>query len=499
MKMQLFKYLSCLGIYTLLIMLSACQNEPEGANRDSTVNIHFTGNFVYEDYIYTRADKVIFPLYSGLYDKPYYICMEYEDDNKFVKLPPMPYKVPSGYSGTLESENKEPLNWKTPKGKHTFWAWTLPWADNDISTEPTTIYFPNPDKSSSSNGDYENFFGSFNGPVNYDNNGEYVGLEFYHLVSKVIVEQIVVLFPSLTTYPLSNCEFTLVGISDQATFYPTPVDNEGNPIQPFVKSGDELTQITYNYTSSNGAVFYLPPETDFSKLQFEINITDNTFLANNPEYKYDHVFYGNFSAITFDRRGPNYDLGGPYDDIEGKSDLKILHAGEELRLYFTLSSGQTPGVGTNLQGWGLSNQETGTSHTRPGIYTTGEMNEYYDNRTNLEEYFNMWGQKTPDGEEVFFLYDNVTLNQNYLPTQAPYILDGMGHIIRMSPNGYGYIWVDNVRDIYITDGTNIIYIGNDNKVYKVDPVTFEKKYTGEFYAPKQTRIAMSSGDTLKTT
>lgn len=76
----------------------------------------------------------------------------------------------------------------------------------------------------------------------------------------------------------------------------------------------------------------------------------------------------------------------------------------------------------------------------------------------MEELFNLYGETTDDGDKVFKIYENVTVTGNNFPARGDYMIDGMGHTITM---GSSPVTVGAMRDVYLTDGTNIVYIDND--------------------------------------
>ena len=198
--------------------------------------------------------------------------------------------------------------------------------------------------------------------------------------------------------------------------------------------------------------FYVCPEIDFSKLVFKVMITTKDVPETNVEY------YGNFSNVQFKRiKNNDYDKGGETDDT-------VLHAGEMMTLNITLHPGVGPGASITIQDWNDTQPTEALQHSHKGIYTDGEAQRFIDvfgdNKATQEEInnlFDLYGENGESGEKVFKLYENVNINGSNFPIGEDYVLDGMGHTITMSSTN-GIVTIGNMRDVYITDGKNTIYL-----------------------------------------
>lgn len=480
-------------IFIVMVPLLFCNgcNEDKGVNKEAlNDNLIFEAFYITNAYpTYTRAGKEIHAVTSSLMNGlPYYICLE--EVTKQQSSGPFPYKVPAGKQGSLEPVN-ERLNWFDQTTNHNFWAWTLPWKESSFvpeSMESFIIYFPIADENSqpenqiissdySKNNFYETFFGAVSGPYNYRHDGQYVDLEFYHLVSKIVVDEVYVNFSGLGVYKLNSYDFTLFRIPIEGEFIPKSLDNAGNPVLPYVSTKDKSNgNIKYSLGDKPGNVIYVAPEIDLSKVDFSIKITDDNSILN--EYRDDTEYFGNLKNIRFNRTGPDA-TGGPYDDVSGQSDLTTLHAGEELHLTLVATVGQTPGMGVSVPKWYLKDENPAVSHTRPGVYTQGEMNDVLsggrsDTSIHLDYYWQLYGSKRPnDNNKYFNIYENLQVKGDFLPCYDPYVIDGMGHLIELSDNP-NKIWIENYRNVYIKSGNNLIYIDEEGNISLLNPETFEE-------------------------
>ena len=478
-------------IVVVILSFSSCKEEYAHYNINKKVNFYGMVSDSENVDLTTRVDKEIYPLTYDFYDQPYYISMEYMQDGEIRSSSPIPYSVPSGKQGILDSDEIDKLNWQNPTDEHNFHAWTIPWiTKTPSSSDDITIGFPNP-VIDGDNSQYEKFMGAAAGPFNYNDHGEYVALEFYHLVSKVVVDRMTMLYNNLDRFDVTDAIITFFEMPSTATFSPSPENGTTGASLPIVTGNFPLPEQGVSYTIKTGTAyvtgtpFYIPPEMDFSQMSYCIDLSVS---ALPDEYKNYGKYYGDFSSVKFIRTGPT-------TNNEGPSDLTILHAGEELHLTFAVSPGQSPGVGSSLRPWGMQDGQIGTSHTHPGIYTGGELNDLFNAASsgvqNLKQYYELYGSE----DYTFYLYNNETLSRNFLPCYDPYVIDGQGHMITMTPLN-GNIWVENVRNVYITDGKNIIFIDEDGSIFKVDPETFEMTYKGmmgEIGKNTQTKINMNTG------
>ena len=292
------------------------------------------------------------------------------------------------------------------------------------------------------------------GPVTYRDNGEYVELRFQHLVSKIRIGTLSLITATGVTKRDARGTITFIGMPQTATFDRHPKSGGGPVVTPNNKEGD-LFDVTYDL--GQVSVFYIPPETDFSKLRFRIHLT-------NPEYNAEGDYFGDFSQVVFDRE--------VYQEWDADKKETVLYAGEEMILNLTLTQGHGVGVTLTIQDWNMDATGTGKAYSHPGIYSSGQgqdvsnvfAGDYTDEQA--EDIFEKYG----DDENVFFLYDDIDLSQVNFSMGKDYVLDGMGHTIHLQPTSRNphQVRIGNCRDVYITDGEFTVYIDSDGNLFKVD-------------------------------
>lgn len=396
------------------------------------------------------------------------------------------YKVPSGYEGTLRPVSTEgELKWLTLYDSHTFYAWTLPWEDENPDYEPSAVSMDIKFHDSGegvdyetyqNNAVYETFIGTKEGPYDYVNHGKYVEMTFQHLVSKINIEMLAVVETDNSVHKDVVGDITFMGMPSEAKFYPHP-DNCRAPYVEASQTFNADSGVTYfidnkdnNDDNNIRNQFYICPELDFSQIGFKINL-------NSVEYGNRGDYFGNFNDIEFVR------VGEDYDNLDG-SDSKVLHAGEMMTLSFILVPGTGPGVSVIIEKWSYEQEENATHHPYPGIYTDAEMQSVLDVFLNQKEYgvtpevkdiFDVYGEG--EGSTDFPLYDNVTLNGAIIPMPPGYTLDGMGHTIYLNSANTGvfgsdpYVNIGEARDLYITYNDYTIYIDPDGNIFTFDNIT----------------------------
>ena len=432
------------------------------------------------------------------------------------------YVVPSAYEGRLESKNPaKALDWQNLNNDHTFYSWTIPWMKtapdniegNDVSDADNvegeeqyytpsdnelTVNFYNSSEANGfalheNNAILEKFIGAKSQPYSYTGHGKYVDLTFYHLVSKIRVDGIILIKSDGSVQENLQADMTFVGMPTQATFYPhpKPEDESGAPEnsrpyvgKPWTNSSDE--GVTYFIWNKAGVedLFYICPEVDFSKIDYQIKITSDG-------YQNTDIYYGTFDDVIFERKsGWGHDIGE--DDTGEIVDSKILHAGEEMSISITLIPGIGPGLKIIISDWSTDKPIDSQYHTHQGFYSDAEIQQFidlmfglnsdtYDNPpSELEFLFEMYGYEK-DGKKYFPLYENLApqkgnTNSNIFPVPKGYIIDGMGHTVTLKTNNGNYFGTGRNEtyynigpcvDIYLSDpnGNNTIYIDPEGYVW----------------------------------
>ena len=447
------------------------------------------------------------------YNVDFFIQLDYAKKGNPVESSIKRYNVASSYDGRLDAKNgSDRLNWHDATSDHTFYAWTLPWLENIDDAEAVKSKYADEVKGEScldmyygddgkpvieiefhDSGDgegfktfrnnevFEKFIGAQIGPYNYKAQGTYIPLTFYHLVSQVFLGKLTVIRSDGSRHEDLKGNLTFIGMPKKAIFDPHPAtlpkaphpaeyinpnkNLEDAPHHPVVIGPEngydpdsELTFFIPEENEDNRPLhrFYVCPEIDFAKLMYKVTIT----TENAPEFGIE--YYGDFSKVKFERiKNSDYDKADKTDDT-------VLHAGEMMTLNITLHPGVGPGATIVIQDWNDPQPTQSSHYAHPGIFTDDAAQELADAKEeDMEELFGLYGE-TVNGDKVFKLYENVSITGSKFPVHEGYIIDGMGHTITMDSSP---VTVGAMRDVYLTDGTNTIWIDSDGIIWRLDSTT----------------------------
>lgn len=504
-----FSYRFPASVIIAATVLTGCQKNGAADGSGPLGAIAFSASVYETETVRTRADgRNAVYITSDPYDIDFCIELNTKAENDETLIQNRgTYIVPSGYEGRLvHAAEGEMLDWESLTGEHTFYGWTMPWLkrtddageavefpgkpeDSDVNGEYYIVEFPDSPESAEreegkdeNNAYLEKFLGTKAGPYSYVDHGKYVSLEFTHLVSKICVASMGLIKPDGSIDYAVKADMTFIGMPKKGKFYPHPADPETWPYVEPIPNESDYAGVTYFIANRPGAsdYFYVCPELNFKDIGFKINL-------NNVEYGSEGDYYGDFSTVKFVREGPDGEMTEP------EADEKILHAGEMMTLHIELIPGQGPGISIIIQEWNTDRPQESVHHFRPGIYTPAEVREVLDAFLNqkqagqggttaedIERLYEMYGvEKDVDGdgkkEKTFPLYDNVDVDSNIFPFPNGYILDGMGHTIKMRTNANNtnyvkapYFNIGPVRDVWLTDGTHTIYIDKQGYVWLYD-------------------------------
>lgn len=429
------------------------------------------------------------------------------------------YTVASGYEGKLDPiSGSNPLQWYDLESPHTFYGWTVPWNPNYVPSEdPIDVEFKDSANSTGYDENHNNeimefLIGTKSDEFSYDTHGKYVDLTFFHLVSKIKIGGLQLTESSGAVERHLKANVTFIGLPTKATLYPHPTS--GRPVVNYdLQDVDYDEGVTYyiDNDATGTDMFYICPEVDFSQIDYQVELV-------NEEYQDYNIYYGTFDAVEFVRT-PDTD----YDDPEN-NDFKILHAGEMMTLNINLIPGVGPGLSLIIDKWSTDKPQESTYHTYPGIYSDAEMKQVLDTFLNqgnpstpttpqdIQNVFDIYGREDNDtGVKYFPMYDNTTINGDAtIPIPNGYVLDGQGHTINLTKTHSGvfgsdpYVNIGPCRDIYISDGKNMIYIDLNGNVWVLDQDTQQYVETGYSLEPlegnyKSYDIDLTTGEVRQST
>ncbi|MCH5226242.1 MAG: fimbrillin family protein [Muribaculaceae bacterium] len=457
------KYILSVAAAGVICGLMACRSEGEPTLGNGQETLTFEGYVHSEAALTTRATSEIS---ADDYGKPFYIAMDYLDSQNDSQTKIGTYKVPTGMRGQFSPiESSSAINWYNRTGDHTFHAWDFPQTVSGTpytpSTKPQTIYFDNR-FGGTNNNELEKFIGAVSGPYNYESQGQYVPLHFYHLVSKINFVRFRAFNydPSkpFGYYTNPQVRITLYGLPKEAVFYPDPAnDTEGNLVMPYVAGETQPDNVEDTadawqivFTTPGGTSnfpAYICPDYDFRKIRFKVEIT-----APNWDVTPTGPFYGSFGDLEFTGRTDKNDKD------------PILRAGEVLNISINLYPEGGTGGGITITKWETMDEQDGMSYPRTGIYEGNELQGILGGSSvDWDEMFGLLGVQE-NGENVFNIYNNVTVDDNNFMIEDGYILDGLGHLVTI-PEDSEEVNLKNVRDIYISNGENTIWVDENGTIW----------------------------------
>lgn len=487
---NIFIFLSKI-IFILVLGILVCCSDRNESLRENDLTVNFSFNIKDNIDVKTRFDSAY--ITTNPYDVDFYICMMLDKDNE-TKKNFGTYIVPSGYEGRLGAKDTgDALMWQDLTSPHTFYSWTIPWEEDyyngNINTEDVPVKFHNSSEESGfkmnhNNNILEKFIGAKSGPYSYANNGKYVDLTFFHLVSKIHVNSLSLIASDGSIQKHLKADVTFINMPTYATLHITP--DEGRPwVEPGDKDPDNGITYFIDNTATETDEFYICPEVDFRDIDFQVKI-------NTEGYESYKTYYGTFADVKFERiPGENHDIGDETDDY-------VLHAGEVMHLNIVLIPGVGPGLSVIIEKWSTENPKESKYYSYNGVYSEAEMQQIIDAFLNqklvdgkvttegLNELFETYGQEI-DGVKYFFLYEDIFFaGTNYpagFPVWKDYILNGLGHTLEINMNAFSHVFGANqpyfnigpVRDIYLTgtygDKSYTIYIDENGYVCTYDPET----------------------------
>ena len=479
-------------LFMAVLLLSCASEDPSGtAGRSVT----FAASIGKEITVSTRAGIVFNPVQKDYKDIPFYIHTEVTT-TEGKKEERAKYKYPdvSGMMGRLVAEEEEIL-WYNKKDPHTFYAWTLPWKEDELFTSgsyaasaisflPATYRNIETLKEEDpiNCGILEHFVAAKTDPLSYNTNGELVELYFQHLVSKININ-VTKLLGGWTDKEGAEAVMTFLDMPQQGLFHRRPEDGRA----PYVEKIEDDDNMGVTCDISKGeTTLYVCPEIDFSQMRFAIHFNDGK--GNRSDY------HGDFKTVSFKR--PDEELG-QWDD--GKEST-VLYAGEEMTINLVMRNGEAQIVDANIDRW-KGKDATGTSHAKQGVYTSTELQDIYNkfaknsnySDADVKEVFDLFGVEV-DGEKIIYLYEDLVTTHGRFPLDPSLILDGQGHVLTTANNsrevnGTKYDYCARTpccRNIFLTngDGKHMIYIDEHYRIWKVDPQTLEMTNTGNELTPR---------------
>ena len=482
-----------INIFFIFILQSCSAPDRDLPSSVEDEGFIFNANLIESTAVKTRVDSTY--ITHETYPGNFYIKVESNGDETFGT-----YYIPSGYDGRLYSvDNQNPLNWHDLTSKHTFYGWTIPWQDNyyenEVDDDDIPVEFYNSSEANystySNNSVYETFIGCKSGPYTYINRGKYVDLTFYHLVSKIKIGVFQLTEASGAIQRNLKAEITFINMPTTGNLIISPEDGSIPTIvmEP-AEENDGITYFIANNPRETGSsfygsdTFYIPPETDFSKIDFQVKLMDEKYASYN-------VYYGTFDEVEFVRTP-----GNDFDQGEGQDDT-VLHAGAQMTIKINLIPGKGPGLKLVVDKWSTEQANESQYYPYPGLYSEAQLSELLDaflsqhivdgvvTTDNLDYLFSVYGEEIDD-INYFLLYENIDISSfstgNFFPVWREYILNGLGHTITMKLNSFGnhfygapYFNIGPMRNVYLTGTYNGVvykmYIDEDGYTYPYDAAT----------------------------
>ena len=472
------KHLSifCRTVASLIVAVHMVSCTSEYSSITDSRSVTFAAAISKDSKVDTRAGIIFDPVGESYKSIPFYIYAEVET-TEGIQYECATYQVTPGMLGRLTAmDGQKDIVWYNKTANHTFYAWTMPWQEDDDPTDPKVqiSFLP------STYQNMERFVATKTNAINYNINGELVEMYFQHLVSKININ-VTRLVGEGNNFSGEGAEalMTFIDMPQEGTFYRRPNDSKA----PYVKQLDGgATGVTCSVGTPT-TTLYVCPEIDFSNMRFSIHFNNGSDTRSD--------YYGDFKSVIFKR--PDEELGN-WDN--GKSST-VLYAGEEMTINFIMQNDELTNFTVNINPWTEKKDRTGTSNVKQGVYTSTELQDIYNKFAggsytpkDVEEIFDLFGVEEY-GQKVIYMYEDLITSHGHFPLDPTFILDGLGHILQMRnttrkfPGGERpyCAQVPLCRNIFLTNGEHMIYIDEYYHIWKVNPETLAMTDTGKDLTP----------------
>ena len=445
-----------------LFMLSGCHSEEMESN--STGRLIFTGRVYQASSPSTRTPEEG-TLYRDDFPTIFYLASKVGATKKCST-----YLIPEQQPGVLRSyATRDSIVWTSKNEAHVFYGWTMPWKETDsykdnLEDETPVSFIENHEMYKDVEDNryckvLETFVGAKAGPLTYYDTGEYVNLQFKHLVSKIFIGNIRFSFldedGSMKNKNVTG-EITLYNMPSEGIFVRESPDGPkvvANPEKPM-----EMT-----YEIRPGLCFYVCPDVDYSNVQFRIKSVD----IDTGE------FMGDFSSIYLERNPEDW-----WD--QSYNDPHVLYAGEMMTVNITLRQGVGVLFSTSISAWNDQPVRNGYAYPTLGLYEANELQYFYEffrNGYTDEEEERLCSIYGDPAIHEFRLYNDIEDLVHGVRIGRNHVLNGMGHTLTfkdpykdtVSGNLLVRVRVSRMKDVYIEDTEgHKIYINENFEIMLVD-------------------------------
>lgn len=335
------------------------------------------------------------------------------------------YNLEQGKVGGLEFKSGAgPLKWVSKNAEHRFHTWTEPeGVTMEANKERGTVDM------SIQNLDYEYFVGTTAGPMNYGEQGVTVGLRYLHLISKIVIDRITLIYSdgSTNSSVWENVRSIMFSNMPFRGNFTTGI-KEGDATMTVVHStASEDRCITF---SGNEYEPFIKPENSKEKPYIPLYVLPQSFTGADENGE----FYVSLNHPTQGLRMYKGNLKDLKNEDDPEHSLEGIAAGDCDTIRLVLQDDEVHGYYTYVHNWNTTDPVTVTDKPYPGISSAAEIlsnNSYVSPKTYKlnETFLDGLVYEEVDGKKVVRLCDNIDLIGNIDPEitlviPSPYVLDG---------------------------------------------------------------------------
>lgn len=449
------------AILLMLAAMGACTEEEQGNTplAPAEEDITFLGSVKETKGIATRSEDyiIINEQDDGYGEMDFYIYQQIDSETPTIQI----YNPSGGDQGRLETQSeREPLKWKSTTASHLFYAWTQPNVTDETTqdvtggvkmdevtgnTYPTTgtVIFGTEEKTK-----LDHFIVTKQGSLTYDENNQYVGLHFYHPVSKIVIDNIIH-FRQIdeSTEPIKKCTLTFPNLYKQATFTATKATDENNAYSEVLDAVENEKGITWEWREDD-------PQTYLYVLPFDFEGNEGT-----PYYEQPGYFIVNANVMI---SGKETNLSYTGTLVGSDPDITGVKGNQELHISMQITDGVGTGIGSRINEWTDDEEIDIPQHRVPGIYTQADAEALLEGLQSDPVKIPPYLIDIDEGNNTktirFFTHVDWSEATDDITIPDGYVLDGQGYKLTLPEGmnlygvkGEGEDEAGNIKNLYVNE------------------------------------------------